>query len=81
MSIGEKVRAAAVELGAGGAIPTVRYTSERVVERLGGTLIRINPREHEVPGGHIGLLFGAADGIGRICHCAENLTGAVKPRN
>jgi NAD-dependent SIR2 family protein deacetylase len=72
---------AVVELGAGSAIPTVRYTSERVVERLGGTLIRINPLEHDVPNGHIGLPFGAADGIGRICHCAENLTGAAKLRD
>jgi NAD-dependent SIR2 family protein deacetylase len=69
---------AVVELGAGSAIPTVRYTSERVVERLGGTLIRINPREHEVPGGHIGLPFGAAEGIGRICHGAENLAAETK---
>jgi len=72
---------AVVELGAGSAIPTVRYTSERVVERLGGTLIRINPREHQVPGGHIGLPFGAADGIGRICHCAENFAGEAKTRS
>ena len=64
-------RLAVVELGAGSAIPTVRYTSERVVERLGGTLIRINPREHEVPHGHIGLHFGAAEGIQRICGVAK----------
>jgi NAD-dependent SIR2 family protein deacetylase len=61
---------AVVELGAGSAIPTVRYTSERVVERLGGTLIRINPRDHDVPSGQIGLPFGAAEGIRRICDCA-----------
>jgi hypothetical protein len=34
---------AVVELGAGSAIPTVRYTSERIVERLGGTLKRSRP--------------------------------------
>lgn len=56
-----------VELGAGGAIPTVRHTSERVAELLNGTLIRINPREPEVPAGQIGLPFGAAEGIQRIC--------------
>jgi NAD-dependent SIR2 family protein deacetylase len=38
-----------IELGAGGAIPTVRLTSERVQERIGGTLIRINPREQALP--------------------------------
>jgi hypothetical protein len=44
-----------VEIGAGSAVPTVRYTSERVVQALGGTLIRINPREPEVPRGQIGI--------------------------
>ena len=58
-----------IELGAGSAIPTVRHTSERVCQRTGGTLIRINPREDDVPGGQIGLPFGAAEGIRRICDC------------
>ena len=70
---------AVVELGAGSAIPTVRYTSERVVERFSGTLIRLNPREHEVPSGHIGLPFGAAEGVERICACAANLAGDSGP--
>jgi len=74
-------RLAMVELGAGSAIPGVRHTSEQVVGRLGGTLIRINPREPETPGRHIGLPFGAVDGIGRICHCAETLGGAARPRS
>jgi NAD-dependent SIR2 family protein deacetylase len=59
-------RLAVIELGAGEAIPTVRYTSERIAERLGGALIRINPREYKVPAGHIGLALGAADGIQSI---------------
>ena len=45
---------AVIELGAGSAIATVRLTSERVVDRIGGKLIRINPREHDVPTGQIG---------------------------
>jgi NAD-dependent SIR2 family protein deacetylase len=61
-----------IELGAGSAVPTVRHTSEHVVDRFGGKLIRINPREHEVPSGHIGLPFGAAEGLRQICHRAEN---------
>ncbi len=69
------VKLVVVELGAGTAIPTVRYTSEQVVKRLGGTLIRINPREHEVPSGQIGLPFGAAEGICRICDFAGDLSG------
>ena len=56
-----------VELGAGSAIPTVRHTSEQVAGRLHGKLIRINPREAEVPNGHIGLTLGALEGIARIC--------------
>jgi NAD-dependent SIR2 family protein deacetylase len=57
---------AVIELGAGSAIPTVRHTSERVLQSLEGTLIRINPREPQVPSGHIGLPVGAAEGIRRI---------------
>ena len=56
-----------VELGAGSAIPTVRLTSEQVLQRISGTLIRINPREESVPAGQIGLPFSAAEGIQRIC--------------
>ena len=66
---------AVVELGAGGAIPTVRYTSERVVHRLKGKLIRINPREASAPNGHIGLSLGAAEGIRQICDAAASLAG------
>ena len=38
-----------IEMGAGSAVPTVRMTSERVANRLGATLVRINPREPQVP--------------------------------
>ena len=48
-----------IELGAGGAIPTVRRTSEMVARSAGGTLVRINPREPEGPPGTIGLAAGA----------------------
>lgn len=34
---------AVMELGAGSVIPTVRLTSEQVLQRIPGTLIRINP--------------------------------------
>src|SRR5262249_1183626 len=44
-----RARLTVVELGAGSAVPTVRLTSERVAGRLLGTLIRLNPREPEVP--------------------------------
>jgi len=58
-----------IELGAGSAIPTVRYTSERVRRQLAGALIRINPREGNVPQGQISLPLGAAEAITRICEC------------
>lgn len=52
-----------IELGAGVAVPTVRRFSEAVTRALGGTLIRINPREPEVPVGAIGLSLGALEGL------------------
>lgn len=60
------VRLAVIELGAGSAIPTVRHTSEQTAQKYGGRLIRINPREPEVPRGQIGLPLGAAEGIEKI---------------
>ena len=38
-----------IEIGAGNFVPTVRNTSERIANNYGGCLIRINPREPEVP--------------------------------
>lgn len=52
-----------IEVGAGTAVPTVRYESERRAEETGGKLIRINPRDYHVPLGHVSLSMGAADGI------------------
>lgn len=62
----QSARLAVIELGAGSAIPTVRGLSERIAGRFRTRLIRINPREHSVPAGHIGLPLGAAEGIQRI---------------
>lgn len=43
-----------VELGAGTAVPSVRHFSHRLAAHRGARLIRINPREAEVPGpGHV----------------------------
>jgi NAD-dependent SIR2 family protein deacetylase len=52
-------RLVVVELGAGTAVPTVRLNSERLVTRLGATLIRVNPREPHVPPDQISLPAGA----------------------
>jgi NAD-dependent SIR2 family protein deacetylase len=55
-------RVVAVELGAGTAIPTVRIECSL----LASTLIRINPREPEVPAGQISVPLGALDALTKI---------------
>lgn len=63
---GASARLVVIELGAGTAVPTVRWTSERIANQLGGRLIRVNVGEHEVPTRHIGLPLRAAEAIQRI---------------
>ena len=55
-----------VECGAGTAVPTVRLTCQDVAGRYDATLIRINPREPEVPTGQISLPMGAFDALWAI---------------
>jgi NAD-dependent SIR2 family protein deacetylase len=52
-------RTVIIELGAGMAVPTIRIMSEDFVDRPGGMLIRINPREPDVPAGHLAIPMGA----------------------
>jgi hypothetical protein len=52
-----------VEMGAGTAIPTIRYMSERIGQRFGAKVIRINPREAHISGGHVSLPCGAVEGL------------------
>ncbi|CAN7313537.1 NAD-dependent deacetylase [Variovorax sp. LjRoot84] len=60
-------RPVVIEIGAGTAIPSVRYFSQRVVQQFGGRLIRINPREPEVRSSHdVGLAIGAVEGLNAI---------------
>ena len=47
-----------IEMGAGTAVPTVRYHSERL-QSAGARLIRINPRESDGPRGIVSLPLGA----------------------
>jgi NAD-dependent SIR2 family protein deacetylase len=54
-----KARVVIVEMGAGMAVPTIRIMSEDFTEQPGKTLIRINPRELEIPLGHIAIPSGA----------------------
>ncbi|MBN2424599.1 MAG: NAD-dependent deacetylase [Calditrichaceae bacterium] len=52
-----------IELGAGIAVPTVRYESENRAEQSGGILLRINPRDDQAPAGHLSLTMRALEGI------------------
>lgn len=61
------LRPVVIELGAGTAIPSVRHFSQRVIHEYGGRMIRINPRECEVPSRQdVGLPVGAAAGLDAI---------------
>jgi NAD-dependent SIR2 family protein deacetylase len=62
-----KAKVAVVEIGAGTAIPTVRHRSEDVAADFAANLIRINPREPQVPPSGLSLPLTAAEGICRIC--------------
>ena len=55
-----------IELGAGAGIPTVRLTCEETWKSSGGTFLRINPREPDVPEGAYSLSMGAKDALRAI---------------
>ena len=66
-------RTVIVELGAGMAVPTIRIMSEDFMDRPGGTLIRINPREPDVPAGHLAIPMGALAALRAIDERLDNL--------
>jgi NAD-dependent SIR2 family protein deacetylase len=56
-----------VEVGAGRAVPTVRHLSESVANQHQATLIRINPRDYDVPSAHhVSIPLGGAEGINKV---------------
>ncbi len=55
-----------VECGAGTAVPTVRYMSEKFLDMFDSVLVRINKRESQVPHGSIGIAGGAAEVLNSI---------------
>lgn len=63
----------AVEIGAGTAIPTVRLFCERLVGRAGANLVRINPRESDVPPGQVGIASGALSALQAIDEALRQL--------
>ena len=63
----ENMQLAVIEAGAGQAVPTVRHRSEYVAGAHQARLIRINPRDFQVPGkSHVSLPLGAQEGINAI---------------
>jgi len=59
-------RLAVVELGAGTAIPTIRFTSEGLASRGQGLVVRINPREAGIDPPHLALAAGALEGLAAV---------------
>lgn len=64
--IDNQAKLVVIEIGAGEVVATVRETSESIVENGKATLIRINPRNYEVPTGQISIPMGALEGISKI---------------
>jgi len=63
----EKLRLTIIELGAGKEIATVRHKTQSVARELNAKIIRINPRDYDLPSGnHIPIPTGAAEGINGI---------------
>lgn len=60
-------RPVVIEIGAGTAIPSVRFFSHSVLQEHGGRLIRINPREFAVPTKlDVGVSVGALEALTAI---------------
>lgn len=67
-------RPVVVELGAGSYIASVRHFSEQVIHGHGGRLVRINPRESNVPTRlDVGLAVGAMEGLMAIDTALDEL--------
>lgn len=62
----EEKKLVIIECGAGTAVPTVRYMSEKFLDMFDSVLIRINKREPQVPHGNIGIDKGALDALSKI---------------
>jgi NAD-dependent SIR2 family protein deacetylase len=55
-----------VEMGAGTAIPSIRWISEHLGQREGALLVRINPREGQVPPRHLSIPVGSLEALQEI---------------
>lgn len=61
-----RYKLAIIEFGAGLAVPTIRYFGENIASRYDATLIRINPRDTDVPSGNISLAMGALEAVEKL---------------
>jgi hypothetical protein len=52
---------AVAELGAGHGVPTIRRTSEMLMDLFGARLVGVDPRDAEVAGGQICIGMGAME--------------------
>jgi len=59
----DKSKLVIVELGAGRAVPTVRFQSESIFQSFKCNLIRINPRDYDGPQGIISIKANAKEGL------------------
>ncbi len=55
-----------IEMGAGTAVPTVRWQGEEALRHAGASLVRINPREENGPSGTISIRAGALETLQAI---------------
>jgi NAD-dependent SIR2 family protein deacetylase len=69
-----QARVVIVEMGAGTAIPSVRHFSHHVIYEYGARLIRINPREPQVPSSRdVGIATGSHEALRGIDLAIEDL--------
>jgi len=62
----EQEKLVIIELGAGKAVPTIRYISEELATSFNATLIRINPRDYQAPQNAISIALGAKKALENI---------------
>ena len=55
-----------VEMGAGTAVPSIRWTTEQLGRGEGALVVRINPREPQIAAPHLSLPVGALEGLSGI---------------
>jgi NAD-dependent SIR2 family protein deacetylase len=63
ISVHRESRTVVVEIGAGTAVPTIRYMSEELGKSSTVKVIRINPREPHISRPHLSIPCGALEGL------------------